>query len=36
MLNFAIAFGLGYFSGIAVELYVQRYERKWKEQHGEE
>jgi hypothetical protein len=36
MLNFAIAFLLGYFSGIAVELYIQKYERDWKRKHGEE
>lgn len=33
---FCIGFLLGYFSGIAIELYIQKYERDWKEKYGKE
>lgn len=34
-MEFLIGFLLGYFSGIAVELYIQKWERDWISKHGE-
>ncbi len=34
-MEFMIGLLVGYFSGIAVELYIQRYEREWIRKHGE-
>lgn len=33
---FAWGLLIGYFMGIAVELYIQKWERDWKREHGEE
>lgn len=34
-MEFSIGLILGYFLGIAVELYIQRYEKEWIRKHGE-